>query len=124
MLSPFRTLLLIAHLILAAKGQFTFSNKVDHAVLVAYNGTNTIVTVPASNDGLPVREIARYAFWGKPIKTVTLPSGLQRIGVQAFHQCTMLTEVNLPEGLLALDSGAFSWCRSLPRTRSLPVSKL
>ena len=44
------------------------------------------------------------------IKTAELPSGLTRIGDNAFYNCVMLRTVTIPEGVTAIGAYAFMYC--------------
>ena len=77
-------------------------------ILTAYNGTDTVVTVPSF-----VSAIGEYAFKDKTqITEVRLPSGITSIGPRAFWHCTQLTIVNL-EHVTEIDEEAFAGCISL-----------
>ncbi|MCL2070388.1 MAG: leucine-rich repeat domain-containing protein [Treponema sp.] len=72
-----------------------------------YNGSAAAISIPATIQGLPLREIARDAFRGNTtITTVIIPEGVTIIGADAFRDCTNLTYVSLPGTLtnLAADS--------------------
>ena len=48
------------------------------------------------------------------ITSVTVQSGVTRIGASAFHDCKYLTSVSLPEGLTSIGDRAFHTCFRLP----------
>ena len=51
------------------------------------------------------------------MKSVTLPSGLSRIGKSAFYDCGSLEEIQLPENVTVIDEWAFQDCSSLKEIR-------
>ena len=57
--------------------------------------------------------MGQYAFFGcKGLKSVQL-GGVLSIAKQAFHGCSALTEITLPDGLLNLRFSSFYYCTSL-----------
>ena len=71
-------------------------------------GQDFTLTIPAQIDGLPVKEIAAYAFYEETRLTdVVLPEGLERIGMWAFSYAS-LTNLILPESLVLMQEHAFS----------------
>ena len=75
------------------------------------------VTIAAYNKDLPVfgtyvnyfgNEIPRTAFFGKPLRTVVLPSTVQGIGYAAFAGCDQLQSVVLPASVTYLEDYAFA----------------
>jgi len=112
------------------QGMLTFLLKGDHAELVSYTGYDETLDIPDQVEGLPVTVIADDALSSNwTIRELSLPSGLQSIGVGAlcchhlehivlpaslerigegaFSRCFRLTEVELPEGLTYIGSAAF-----------------
>ena len=76
------------------------------------------VTVPSSLGGFPVVGIGDYAFYGLysasyKLESVTIPSGVVRIGERAFSGCPNLTDVTIPASMAVVDDGAFSGCSNL-----------
>ena len=84
------------------------------AVLTAYHGTSTYITVPSSIDGLTVVGIGDSVFRGRyDIVSVTLPSTLESIGSYAFDGCKALKSITLPVKLESVGYSAFYNCESL-----------
>ena len=50
-----------------------------------------------------------YSYYGD-IRSAELPSGLTRIGDNAFYNCVMLRTVTVPEGVTAIGASAFQFC--------------
>lgn len=84
-----------------ASGKEDFIIFYDH--LLAYNGHEAEVTVPAS-----VTAIDDNAFADHPeIKKVILPDGVISIGSNAFRGCTNLKELTLPNTIASVNINAF-----------------
>ncbi len=50
-----------------------------------------------------------YSYYGN-IRTAELPSGLTRIGDNAFYNCVSLRQIAIPEGVTAIGAYAFMYC--------------
>jgi hypothetical protein len=92
-------------------------------VIKKFIGTvSRTITIPATIEGLPVREIGSNAFYGvgqgfnfmgrtevgTPF-TVVLPAGLAKIGDEAFSR-SGLTSVVIPDSVTEIGMGAFQGC--------------
>lgn len=83
------------------------------------------VVVPDTIEGLPVREIADFAFYEyykliglitiprSKLETIELPNTLQKIGKFAFYQARNLKSVILPASLKELSESAFAGANKL-----------
>lgn len=80
----------------------------DKKELRYYLAKEESYTVPDS-----VESIGGYAFSNTDIKAVTLPQGLDAIESYAFAYCRELTDVNLPDTVTELGENAFSSCEKL-----------
>lgn len=60
-----------------------------------------------------VTRIGDCAFYGIPLKSITIPDTVTVIGNYAFKNATELTDVVLPKGLTQLGESAFYGCTSL-----------
>ena len=68
------------------------------------------VNVPSSYNGLPVTRIHDEAFSNMTALTsVTIPEGIESIGVGAFEGCSSLVTVNIPEGLETIENEWSPW---------------
>ncbi len=65
--------------------------------------TDDSPVIPSEYNGLPVTAIGEGAFRGKDIVNVTIPSTIKSIGVCAFGECQLLTNVYI--------SDMEAWCR-------------
>ena len=70
--------------------------------------TDTEIYIPATYNGLPVKEIGENAFYeNTTITGVVLPDSITTISDSAFDGCTVLASINLPEGLTTIEGVAF-----------------
>lgn len=60
--------------------------------------------------GVPLLMIGRYAFAHSAVVDVTVPAPVRSLGRGAFHRCTSLRTVSLPNTLLWIGPGAFRGC--------------
>ena len=63
--------------------------------------------------------IGACAFQKTGLSSVTLPETVESLGINAFTDCSQLTEISLPDGLQTIGDYAFNACTSL-RSVSLP----
>jgi len=65
--------------------------------------------------GIPSQSVSGYMFADcAGLKKVTLPDGIETIGMEAFRNCVNLSELNLPDSVTGIGFRAFFGCRSLP----------
>jgi hypothetical protein len=96
----------------------------EGVIIKSYTGKVAAIRIPATIQGMPVREIGSQAFsptglingkngWetqrypNKTITSVVIPEGVTKIGDYAFKECSNLTSVTLPQSLTSLGTGAF-----------------
>lgn len=89
--------------------------------ILKYRGNNTMVSIPASLDALPVTEIANMAFSDSSMSSITIPSSVTSIGNCAFWNCKNLTSVDIPSSVTSIGIQAFEGCGSLTRV-TIPSS--
>lgn len=114
---------------------------VSSGVLGEYSGKESNVSVPSSVGSETVTAIGTGAFAGNTdIRSVHIPSGVTRIGQEAFVDCSnltsvslrsigigafcscaSLTSVNIPSGVTTVGDDAFADCSSL-ETVTIPSS--
>jgi hypothetical protein len=99
----------------------------EGVVITAYTGRAAVVRIPATIQGMPVREIGAPD-WGNGkgfyqnniVTSVVIPQGVTKIGPYAFYQASKLTSVTLPEGLTEIGENAFNYASitsiSLPKS--------
>ena len=79
-----------------------------------YDGTDTVVFIPATYKGLPVTSIGDYAFSDcTSLTSVTIGNGVTSIGDSAFQYCTSLTSIEIPDSVTSIGNSAFYRCTSL-----------
>jgi hypothetical protein len=95
-------------------------------VITEYKGKATIVAIPPSIGGKPVREIGEYAFktkQGFKVVSVTIPTGVTVIGKYAFQQGDLVS-VTIPPSVTTIEGSAFSACLSLTEVNLPGVTTL
>ena len=97
------------------EGDYTFSVTKASAVLIEYNGSDTLIEVPGEVNGRPVAEIGEGAFAGNlSIHRVTLPESVAVIGENAFAGCSELRIlVSGREEETEVAATAFTGCEQL-----------
>jgi len=98
-------------------------------VIKGYTGSALQVIIPATIQGMPVREIGSRAFSrNTSITSVVIPQGVTKIGSEAFSNgitvlppLRNLASITIPEGVTEIGYGAFSKCPSLTEIK-LPES--
>ena len=82
--------------------------------ITKYKGSDPLVVIPATMQGLPVKRIGENAFetglykGNKNIVAVVIPEGVTVISAYAFCDCENLSVAVLPSTLKAIDKWAFS----------------
>ncbi|MBR5278282.1 MAG: leucine-rich repeat protein, partial [Clostridia bacterium] len=84
--------------------------------------TDSYVVIPDSFNGMPVNQIADFAFsyntpsntstdvWNSTMEKVYIPNSVKYIGRYAFDGCEMLTEVTIPDSVVAMGDVVFGRC--------------
>ncbi len=81
-----------------------------------YRNSARTVYIPESYNGLPVTEVADYAFMScENLEEVVFcgKSSVRRIGSDAFADCSKLRQIELPNSLVEIDGRAFYRCAAL-----------
>lgn len=104
---------------------FTFNlcdNDTAYLVKARNKNLSGVIIIPATYNGLPVKEIIDngFASINGITRVVIMGNNLQRIGNNAFAQCSALKSINIPEGVVNIGSNAFYGCAIKQIT--LPVS--
>lgn len=78
------------------------------------NATEGAIVIPDSLGGYPVTGIAANGFVNcSHLTSISMPAGLNSIGIQAFTGCSSLHVLSFPEGLTTIDASVFSSCVNL-----------
>lgn len=105
-------------------GDFVYTRNGNTLTLTAYNGTDNVLEVPASVNGMAVTSIGANALSGNSyISSVTLPDSVSSIGASAFKGCSRLIHVDMSESLITVGEQAFLNCKML-KSITLPESFL
>lgn len=81
-------------------------------VYAGLRGNNTLESVSLPST---LREITSNAFENGAFQHITIPDGLEKIGDNAFYQCSLLEEIELPSSLTEIGNSAFVNCFNLKR---------
>ena len=86
-------------------------------------GSLVSITLPSSLTSIGVNAFNHFGSGCNSLASITLPAGLTSIGQGAFRGCSLLTSVALPSGLTSIGSDAFRDCYLLTLTSvALPPS--
>ena len=78
--------------------------------------TSGALRIPSSLGGYPVASIGEYAFHNcTNLTSVTIPNGVTSIGYVAFDGCANLTGVTIPNSVTSIGQYAFRRCSRLTR---------
>lgn len=91
------------------------------AVISAYKGDETTITLPATVGETKVYAIAQNAFANSAVVSVTIPDGYTIIGEGAFMSSTALTSVTIPASVKEIREDAFKFCSSV-KSVALPAT--
>jgi hypothetical protein len=116
--------------------EYDINSKGDGILIKKYNGLATIVNIPATIEGYPVKELGEMIFYGNDnITSVTIPDSVTAIysvsskdnhlryseyssgpvGVShgIFGNCRKLQSVTLSKNIKSIPHAAFGFCRDL-----------
>ena len=98
-------------------GNSTYSYVIEDdgtVTLTRYSGTDTDIVIPQSIDGKMVTSIGDSAFHiCSGLTSISIPEGVTSIGDRAFEDCSGLTSISIPEGVTSIEFLAFSGCSGL-----------
>ena len=95
----------------APESDFEYTTKDGKIMIVAYVGSEKVVSVPSEIGGCPVTHIYDTAFENNlKVEKVILPQSLESIGWFAFRGCIALSEVEIPASVSKIEYGAFDNC--------------
>ncbi len=93
----------------------------DHINIIAYNGSDKNIIIPALIDDLPVLSIEDSAFYGNSdIETVVIPYTVIKIGNQSFIGCLNLKSLDIPKSIIFVGDNALDNC---PNLESIYINK-
>lgn len=82
---------------------------IENGVLTKYNGSAASVTIPSG-----VTKIGDSAFYQRnDIQQITIPKGVTEIGAGAFAHSHTIRQITIPEGVTVIDKSAFVNCMEL-----------
>jgi len=82
--------------------------------IMGYTGSEAVLTIPSSIDGIRVSTISSEAFKGNTTLTqLTVSDGISSVYYRTFYGCDQLTSVVLPASVTYLDDEAFDNCPNL-----------
>jgi hypothetical protein len=88
---------------------YTYITNNGHITITSYTGSDTVINVPSTINGLPVRLIANNAFLNRStLSSVTIPSSITNIGANAFSGCTNLLAIYFQGSPPTLGTSALS----------------
>ena len=91
--------------------------------ITGYTGPGGAVTIPSEINNLPVTSIGDRAFhYCTGLTSVTIPNSVTSIGSGAFTNCIRLTSVTLGNGVTSIGDNAFGFCWSLTSVTILAAS--
>ena len=97
----------------APESDFEYTTKDGKIMIVAYVGSEKVVSVPSEIGGCPVTHIYDTAFENNlKVEKVILPQSLESIGWFAFRGCIALSEIEVPENVSKIEYGAFDNCNA------------
>jgi hypothetical protein len=96
------------------QAQFIYRTNNNAITIVGYTGAGGGVDIPSTIDGLPVTQIAGYAFFRNiNLTDVTIANSVTEVGEAAFSGCTSLTSVTVGSGVSRIGDFAFLNCNSM-----------
>lgn len=78
----------------------------DGIEITGYTGSDELVVIPESIDGLPVMAVAKDAFTGN-VRRVVIPRTVKNIAANAFSGCEKLKEVVIFDSVVTVSNSSF-----------------
>lgn len=83
----------------------------NEIIVQKYSGTSSQIEIPCVIDGLPVTEIADYAFHNcRSLQKIIIPDCITTIGNHAFYDCRKLESMVASDAINNIGDGAFKNC--------------
>ena len=106
--------LLLLMLPAAMQAQYTYTTNKDTITITKYTGTDSVVIIPDTINGLPVASIETNAFFSYTgLTAVTIPDSVTSIGSGAFYYCFNLSNVMIGNSVTNMGRGVFANSYSL-----------
>ena len=92
---------------------YIFHKGTDGNTLAAYIGNDSIISLPANYNGENYKIGYRAFHDCTNLTSVTIPNSVTTIGSSAFRDCSSLTSVTIPNSVTTIENSAFSNCTNL-----------
>ncbi|MBE6603415.1 MAG: leucine-rich repeat domain-containing protein [Ruminococcaceae bacterium] len=90
---------------------FHYTIENGSATITCYEGSATLVEIPATLDGYSVKKIGERAFEGNTaLAAVVVPTGVEEIDWFAFYDCTSLLDITIPTTVTSIGHAVFDGC--------------
>lgn len=94
--------------------EYTLSPSGMYYIVTATGRLTENVVIKEYFQGLPVKEIADYAFKDcYSMESISIPNSIEKIGKYAFQGCTSLKSITIPSSVLEIGKYAFQFCDDL-----------
>jgi len=93
-------------------GNFQVARQGNGIKITGYVGTNMVVNIPPTIQGLPVTVIGEYAFEARGFTSITMPDSVTIIEEGAFSS-TWITSITIPANVTTIGRQAFASCMNL-----------
>ena len=87
--------------------KYTYTLSASGITITGYVGSDKVLYLPQTIDGVKVTEIGREAFKGSSFNKLILPDGIEKIDWFAFSDCINLEYVEIPDSVKKIEYGAF-----------------
>lgn len=97
-------------------GTMIFHYRVESgsATITGFEGSCTLVQIPATLDGYPVKKIGERAFEGNvALAAVIVPEGVECVDWFAFYDCASLLDITLPASVKSIGHAVFDGCTNV-----------
>ncbi|NLT09737.1 MAG: leucine-rich repeat protein [Ruminococcus sp.] len=99
---------------------FTYEKNEESVTITGFKGSDSVLIIPDTIEGLPVTEIGKNVFAGmSELTAVVIPDTVKSIGERSFSACPNLSSVTMGKSVTGMGGYAFSAC---PKLCSFTVS--